>query len=129
MWSRTRTTTARPCAACRRVTWTTRLPRNAVLSGLAPPRVRKPGRPPRKGRRLGTAADLAAAAAWQRAAVHVYGRDQAEDLAEVTCLWYGCLDTITVRVILARGPRTTLALVTTDLSTPAAAVIERYAAR
>jgi hypothetical protein len=111
------------------VTWTTRLPRNAVLYGLAPPRVRKPGRPPRKGRRLGTPADLAAAAAWIPARVRIYGRHQDQDLAEVTCLWYGCLDTITVRVILARGPRATLALVTTDLHTPAAALIERYAAR
>ena len=111
------------------VTWTTRLPRNAVLYALAPPRVRKPGRPPRKGRRLGTPADLAAAAAAAPARVRIYGRDQDQDLAEVTCLWYGCLDTITVRVVLARGARTTLALVTTDLDTPAAALIERYAAR
>ena len=111
------------------VTWTTRLPRNAVLYALAPPRVRKPGRPPRKGRRLGTPADLAAAAAWIPARVRIYGRHQDQDLAEVTCLWYGCLDTITVRVIVARGTRATLALVTTDLDTPGAALIERYAAR
>lgn len=111
------------------VTWTTRLPRNAVLYALAPPRVRKPGRPPRKGPRLGTWADLAAAASWTRAAVRIYGRDQDQDLAEVTCLWYGCLDTITVRVILARHARATLALVTTDLDTPAAVLVERYAAR
>jgi len=111
------------------VTWTTRLPKNAVLYQLAPPRVRKPGRPPRKGPRLGTWAEMAASAAWTPAAVHIYGRDTAEDLAEVTCLWYGCLDTITVRVILARDAATTLALVTTDLDTPAAALIERYAAR
>ena len=84
------------------VTWTTRLPKNAVLYQLAPPRARKPGRPPRKGPRLGTWAEMAASAAWTPAAVHIYGRDTAEDLAEVTCLWYGCLDTITVRVILAR---------------------------
>jgi hypothetical protein len=111
------------------VTWTTRLPRNAVLFAPAPPRVRKPGRPPRKGPRLGTPADLAAAAAWTPAIVRIYGRDTAEDLAEVTCLWYGCLDTITVRVILARDAVTTLALVTTDLAAPAAALIERYAGR
>jgi hypothetical protein len=111
------------------VTWTTRLPRNAVLFGLAPPRVRKPGRPPRKGPRLGTAADLAAAAAWTRATVRIYGRDTAEDLAEITCLWYGCLDVRTVRVILARDTATTLALVTTDLTAPAAVLVERYAAR
>jgi len=111
------------------VTWTTRLPRNAVLYALAPPRVRKPGRPPRKGRRLGTPADLAAAAAWQHATIRAYGRDQAQDLADLTCLWYGCLDTITVRVILARDTRGTLALVTTDLAAPAAALVARYAAR
>jgi len=111
------------------VTWTTRLPRNAVLFAPAPPPVRKPGRPPRKGPRLGTPADLAAAAAWTPAAVHIYGRDTAEDLAEVTCLWYGCLDVITVRVILARDAVTTLALVTTDLAAPAAALAGRYAGR
>ena len=111
------------------VTWTTRLPKNAVLYALAPPRVRKPGRPPRKGPRLGTWAEIAASASWQRAAVHIYGRDQGEDLAEVTCLWYGCLDVIPVRVILARDTATTLALVTTDLATPAAVLVERYAAR
>jgi hypothetical protein len=111
------------------VTWTTRLPRNAVLYQLAPPRVRKPGRPPRKGPRLGTWAEIAAAASWTPATVRIYGRDTAEDLAEITCLWYGCLDVIPVRVILARGTAATLALVTTDLATPAAALIERYAAR
>jgi len=111
------------------VTWTTRLPRNAVLYRLAPPRVRKPGRPPRKGARLGTWAEMAAAAAWTPATIRIYGRDTAEDLAEVTCLWYGCLDVRTVRVILARDAAATLALVTTDLNTPAARLIERYAAR
>ena len=111
------------------VTWTTRLPTNAVLYQLAPPRVRKPGRPPRKGPRLGTRAEIAASASWTPAMVHVYGRDQGEDLAEVTCLWYGCLDTRTVRVILARDAATTLALVTTDLATPAAVLAGRYAAR
>ena len=111
------------------VTWTTRLPRNAVLYQLAPPRVRKPGRPPRKGPRLGTWAAVAAAASWAPAAVRVYGRDQGEDLAEVTCLWYGCLDVRTVRVILARDTAATLALVTTDLAASAAALVERYAAR
>jgi hypothetical protein len=111
------------------VTWTTRLPKNAVLYALAPPPVRKPGRRPRKGPRLGTPAGLAAAATWTRTAVRIYGRDTAEDLAEITCLWYGCLDTITVRVILARDAVTTLALVTTDLTGPATTLIQRYAAR
>lgn len=111
------------------VTWTTRLPRNAVLFAPAPPRVRKPGRPPRKGPRLGTPADLAAAAAWTPAVVRIYGRDEAGDLAEIRCLWYGCLDVLPVRVVLARSAVTTLALVTTDLTTPAAALVQRYAGR
>lgn len=111
------------------VTWTTRLPKNAVLFAPPPPPVRKPGRPPRKGPRLGTPADLAAAAAWTAATVRIYGRDTAEDLAEITCLWYGCLDVLPVRVILARDAVTTLALVTTDLTAPAAALVERYAGR
>ena len=111
------------------VTWTTRLPRNAVLYALAPPRIRKPGRPPRKGRRLGTPAGLAAAATWTAARVRIYGRDQDTQLAEVTCLWYGCLDTIQVRVILARRGGRQIALVTTDLAAPAATLIQRYAAR
>jgi hypothetical protein len=111
------------------VSWTTRLPKNAVLYDLAPPRVRKPGRPPRKGTRLGTPADLAAAACWTPATVHAYGRDQATGLAEITCLWYGCLDTATVRVILARRNGTVLALVSTDLAAAPAQLVQRYAAR
>jgi hypothetical protein len=111
------------------VTWTTRLPKNAVLYAPAPPPVRKPGRPPRKGPRLGPPAELAAAASWAAATIGIYGRDQATDLAEITCLWYGCLDTTAVRVILARDTTTILALVSTDLAAPAAALIQRYAAR
>ena len=44
-------------------------------------------------------------------------------------LRYGCLDTRTVRVILARSDAGLLALVTTDLAAGAAALITRYAAR
>jgi hypothetical protein len=61
--------------------------------------------------------------------VHVYGRAQATSLAEITCLWYGCLDTATVRVILARDTTGDLALVSTDLATAPALLIQRYAAR
>ena len=50
-------------------------------------------------------------------------------LAGITCLWYGCLDTRTVRVILARSDADLLALVTTDLAARPAALITRYAAR
>ena len=112
------------------VTWTCRLRANAVLYDLAPPRLpRTRGRPRRKGDRLGTPGQLAAAARWAPATVRIYRRDQHIRLADITCLWYGCLDTRTVRVILARDRAGLLALVTTDLDTPATALTERYAAR
>jgi hypothetical protein len=112
------------------LTWTCRLMANAVLYDLAPPR--RPGtrgRPRVRGQRLGTARDLAAAADWATAAVRAYGRPRRIQLAERTCLWYGCLHARTVRVIISRDDDGGLALVTTDLDTPAAAIIERYAAR
>jgi hypothetical protein len=112
------------------VTWTCRLMTSAVLYDLAPPRPPGTrGRPRLRGQRLGTAADLAAAADWAAATVRAYGRDRRTRLAERTCLWYGCLHTRTVRVIIARDDDGDLALVTTDLAAPAAALVERYAAR
>ena len=58
-------------------------------------------------------------------------------LAEIVCLWYGAYRSRTVRVILVRDPhrRPTpragyqLALISTDLTSPAEAIVERYAAR
>src|SRR5262249_15117980 len=98
------------------VPWTTRLPANAVLSALAPPRLPgERGRPCLKGLRLGTPAELAAAATWTPVTVQAYGRSHRTDLAARTCLCYGCLHTRTVRVILARDRAGLLALVTTDL--------------
>ena len=113
-----------------RVTWTCRLPNNAVLQALPPPRLPGTrGRPPSKGPRLGTAADLAAAAHWRTATVRIYGRAQPTQLTQITCLWYGSFKTRPVRVILARSRAATLALVTTDLITAPTALIQRYAAR
>jgi SRSO17 transposase len=112
------------------VTWTCRLRANAVLYDLAPPRPPGTrGRPRRKGDRLGTPGQLAAATGWLPATVRIYRRDQDIHLAGITCLWYGCLDTRTVRVILARSDAGLLALVTTDLAATPAGLIERYAAR
>jgi len=112
------------------VTWTCRLRANAVLYDLAPPRPPGTrGRPRRKGDRLGTPGQLAATARWAPATVRIYRRDQDMSLADITCLWYGCLDTRTVRVILARSDAGLLALVTTDLAARATALITRYAGR
>ena len=115
------------------VTWTCRIPRNAVLYDLAPPRTGKRGRPRTKGGRLGTADDIAAAAAWATVTVPAYRREDIKHVAEVTCLWYGSWHTRTVRLILVRDRRTAsgydLALVTTDLAATPAALVARYAAR
>ena len=115
------------------VTWTCRIPRNAVLYDMPPPRTGRRGRPRTKGARLGTADDIAATAAWDTVTVTAYGRERVKHAAEVTCLWYGSWHTRTVRLILARDEHTTsgydLALVTTDLAAAPAALVARYAAR
>jgi hypothetical protein len=115
------------------VTWTCRIPRNAVLYDLAPPRTGRRGRPRTKGGRLGTAGDIAAGAAWTPVTVTAYRRQRVQHVAEVTCLWYGSWHTRTVRLILARDQRTAsgydLALVTTDPAASPAALVARYAAR
>jgi len=115
------------------ITVTTRLPKCAVLYDPAPPPTGKRGRPALKGERLGTPGDLAATAHFTTAQVNRYGRTDTVCIAEVTCLWYGSFHTQVVRVILLREDATDtgydLALVTTDLHSPAAALITRYAWR
>jgi SRSO17 transposase len=115
------------------VTYLTRLPATAVLYDLAPPRTGKRGRPALKGARLGTAKELAHAAVFTPFEVARYQRTDTVHLAEATCLWYGSFHTRTVRVILLRDDVTDtghdLALVTTDLATPAPELITRYAWR
>ena len=115
------------------VTWTCRIPRNAVLYDLAPPRTGRRGRPRTRGDRLGTADDLAAAASWATVTITAYGRPQVRHVAEVTCLWYGSWHARTVRLILARDQHTTsgydLALITTDLAAAPGTLVARYAAR
>jgi hypothetical protein len=62
--------------------------------------------------------------------VPAYGGAKDTALADITCLWYGCTGTRTVRVILARRDGCPLlALVTTDLTASPAALVTRYAAR
>ncbi len=105
------------------VTFTTRLAANAVLYGPEPPRTGKRGHPAWKGRRLGSAAEIATAATWRRTRVTRYGTTETVDLAVLTCLWWGSLHRTPVRVVLVRDldqtKPSTLALATTDLTTPA----------
>jgi hypothetical protein len=115
------------------VTFTTRLAANAVLYGPEPPRTGKRGHPAWKGRRLGSAAEIAAAATWRRTRVTRYGTTETVDLAVITCLWWGSLHRTPVRVVLVRDldqtKPYTLALATTDLTTPGGQIVARYASR
>jgi hypothetical protein len=105
----------------------------AVLYDTALPPTGRRGRPALKGSRLGTAEQLAATTKFTTAQVRGYGRNDSVRIAEIRCLWYGSFHTQIVRVILLRedGADTgyDLALVTTDLHSPAAALITRYAWR
>ena len=117
-----------------RVTWACRLPVNAALYELAPPPTGRRGRPRLKGAKIGTPKSWAEQAVFTAHTVTRYNRPPATvHIAERICLWYGSFHTRTVRVLLVRGPGSTkpfdLALVTTDLTTPAAEPVERYAGR
>jgi hypothetical protein len=114
------------------VTWTTRLRKDAALYGLPPARTGRRGRPREKGDRLPCLAALAATAAFTQVTVTRYGKTATIHAAKVTCLWHSVFGTRPVTVVLIRDKSRTgydLALVTTDAAAPAAAVIERYAAR
>jgi hypothetical protein len=118
------------------VSLTSRLRVNAALHAIAErPARQRGGRPKRIGARLGTPTDLARTAHWQRHSVYRYRRQVPVDLAETCCLWYGTYRSRTMRVVLVRdvGSRAKagydLALITTDLDSPAAEILARYAAR
>jgi DDE superfamily endonuclease len=113
--------------------YTTRLPRNAVLYAYAPARTGRRGRPRTKGERLGTPADLAASGVWQTRAVHRYGRLDTVEVCEMPVLWYGSFGPAPGRVVLVRDRDSDhpyeLALFTTDLVAQAAGIVRRYARR
>jgi hypothetical protein len=119
------------------VTLTSRLRANATLTAIATPIPGRGGRPRRIGAKLGKPTALATnpTTAWTPTVVSRYGRTDPVELADITCLWYGAYRSRTVRVILLRDPDhpTTagyqLALITTDLTTSAAQIVTRYAAR
>jgi hypothetical protein len=114
-------------------TWTTRLPRNAALFALAPPRTGKRGRPARKGVKLGKPNDLAATATWRPVTVRRYGRRETAHVAEAGCVWHGSFGNTPGRCVLVREADSTkpydLALFTIDTACAAVGVVERYATR
>jgi hypothetical protein len=114
------------------LTVTGRVKSNAVFYDLHTPTPGANGRPRLRGPRLGNPAALAEHGPWHNTLVHRYGRTDTVSLLERRCLWYGVYRTRPIRVILLRDTPTErydLALVTTDLTTPAEAIISRYAAR
>lgn len=102
------------------VTWTTRLPRNAVLYQRAPAPTGKRGRPRLKGDRIGTPAQAAVTCGWRTVSVARYGRVDTVSIATLDCLWYGVFGppTGTDGPVRDRSGKPMLALISTDLISP-----------
>lgn len=123
------------------VTLTSRLRANAKLHAIYDNtgKPRRGGRPRTIGAVLGYPKDLAAATTatggWTTTTVTRYGATATVQVLDRTCLWYGAYRSRPMRVILVRDPaRPTragyeLALITTDLTSPTATIITRYADR
>lgn len=118
------------------MTLTGPMPRHASLYDVhpeldyPPARGRQRGRPRARGARIGTPADLAAATPSCTATVTRYGTTATVTVHERRCLWPGVFRSRPVRVIVVTEPhKPGLALVTTDMATPAAQLIARYAGR
>ncbi|MGH3555389.1 MAG: IS701 family transposase, partial [Mycobacterium sp.] len=117
------------------VTWTTRLPSNGVLWEPAPPRTGKRGAPRKKGGRLGTCAEITAAAGttWREMTVSTYGKDSTVCVTDAQALWHGSFGTAPGRVVIVKDPSSKkaydLGLFTLDPAADPAAIIERYSLR
>jgi len=120
------------------VSWLTRLRLDAALYAPAPPRrMGQRGRPRVKGARLPGLAQLAADAttAWQPLLLPADARGQVRsvDVATGTAVWYSAGTAVPIRWVLVRpageaaGPLT--ALLSTELTMEAAAIVTTYAQR
>jgi SRSO17 transposase len=118
-----------------RVTMTFRVRKDAALYAPTPPRTGLRGRPAKKGDRLPQIARIAAdgAAGWTQTTTRRYAKTEQLHVRVVRCLWYEALNDTPCRLILVRDPqnpaRAQLALITTDLASTPAQLIERYAER
>jgi DDE superfamily endonuclease len=122
-----------------------RLPPNVTLTGPLrsnaslwhvhpdldnPPRLRERGRPQVYGARIGTPADVGATVPATLVTVTRYGRTTTVQVHHQRCLWRGVFGARPVQVLVIAEPgKPSLALVTTDPTTPIAAIVERYATR
>jgi hypothetical protein len=95
-----------------------------------PPRLRGRGRPRVYAARIGTPADLTATVPATPVTVTRYRRTSTVQVHHQRCLWRGVFGARPVRVLVLTEPgKPDLALVTTDLTTSVAAIVERYAGR
>lgn len=118
-----------------RVTITSRLRVNAAIYAPTPPPTGKRGRPRKWGRRLAKLSEIATdpATSWVEHTVRRYGNTETLKLAAIDCLWEPLGAETPVRVILV-GDDTKpagyqLALITTDLDSTPAEIVERYCDR
>ena len=114
-----------------RTTVTTRGPANAALYAPAPPGTGRRGRPRLTGHRLGTPAEIAAAATWRQVTVSRYGRRDTVEITVVDSIWYGAFGNTEGRTVLVREPgrEKVLAIFTTDTTSDTETVVARYADR
>jgi SRSO17 transposase len=119
----------------KRVTMTFRVRRDAAIYAPTPPRTGRRGRPAKKGDRLPGLAQITAdhATAWQQVTARRYGKTEQLQVLVRSCLWYEALNDTPCRLILVRDPDRDdafqLTLITTDLQSTPAQIIERYADR
>lgn len=114
---------------------TSRLRSNAALFARKPPPTGKRGRPAQWGRRLGTLAQIATdpATKWTTTTVLRYGKTERLMLHTIECLWGPLGPETPVRVILVKDDDKAcgyqIALITTDLTSTPAQIVERYSDR
>ncbi len=116
-------------------TMTSRLRSNAALYKPAPPRTGKRGRPATWGDKLPSLAQIATdpATEWTAATVRRYGKTETLMLHQIDCLWGPLGAETPARVILVGDDEKAcsyqIALITTDLTSTPAQIVERYADR
>jgi hypothetical protein len=91
------------------VSLVSRIRRDAAIYDLPPKRRAKgrgPGRPPKKGRRLGAPKHLAARRkkGWQTVTLLKQGRTVQREILGITCLWYHVCRDKPIRLVIVRDP-------------------------
>lgn len=118
-----------------RVTVTVRPRKDAALYEPEPPKTGKRGRPALKGDRLPSLSQIALdrATQWTQITARRYGKNAELDVHVLDCLWHGALGYTPVRMIMIQDTIKPcgyqLALLTTDLTSTAGEIIERYGDR